>query len=48
VKWNGDPASVTVRRAGGAPQPLEWTMSETGFVVVKMDDRFDGLTIAIR
>jgi len=48
VKWNGDPASVTVRRAGGAPQPLEWTMSDAGFVVLKMDDRFDGLTIAIR
>jgi len=48
VRWNGDPTSVTVRRGGGAPQALEWTMSDTGFVVVKVDDRFDGMTIEIR
>jgi len=39
---------VTGRGGGGEPQAIAGTMSETGFLVVKMEDSFEGVTIEIR
>ena len=49
VRWSGTPSSVTSRAASGQAQQVQgWTLNESGFVVVKVPDRFDGLTIEIR
>src|SRR5262249_8413689 len=49
VRWSGTASSVTSRAAGGQAQQVQgWALNESGFVVVKVPDRFDGLTIEIR
>jgi alpha-glucosidase len=56
VRWTGDARAVA---AGGTAldrvtaaeldkRPTGWTMTDEGFVVVKVADRFDGLTITIQ
>src|SRR5262249_43513677 len=39
VRWNGTPAAVTARGAGGPAQRVDgWTVNDTGFVVVRLPD----------
>jgi alpha-glucosidase len=56
VRWVGEPRTVSaqgsaVERVAAADletRPTGWTVTEDGFVLVKLADRFDGLTISIQ
>ena len=56
VRWDGEPRNVTTGTTAltrSTPEELTkqasgWTVSETGFVVIKQPDRFEPLRIAIQ
>jgi hypothetical protein len=55
IRWTGDARAVSaagtaldrVSSAELDKRPAGWTVTDEGFVVVKVADRFDGLTITI-
>ena len=55
MKWDGEPSRVTSGAAALtrytpedlARQPTGWSISDTGFVIVKQPDRFEAMRIVV-